>query len=199
MKGSSMHACKADRQHRLGPFPAGGPLGFLACMIGRVHGGAGILAVLLAALLSGCFLTDHSERGEVTTEDLNFPASGYEKLDAEDYPRITFDATQADMGKVVQGAKVQQRFTFTNTGGSPLVLSAVNSTCGCTVGKDWPKAPIPPGGSGSIDVTFDSAGRTGMQHKTVTVVSNALPASTVLTITGEVVGPDPQKQTQLGN
>lgn len=199
MKGSPKLARIAGHQRRQEACRAGRPLGFVACMTRRAVSGAAIWAGLLAVLLSGCFLTDHSERGEVSTEDLNFPASGYEKLDAEDYPRITFDATEADMGKVVQGAKVQQRFTFTNTGGSPLVLSAVNSTCGCTVGKDWPKAPIPPGGSGHIDVTFDSAGRTGMQHKTVTVVSNALPASTVLTITGEVVGPDPQKQTQLGN
>jgi len=69
------------------------------------------------------------------------------------------------------------------------VISNVHSTCGCTVGKDWPKRPIPPGESGSIDVVFDSEGRNGRQEKTVTVVANTTPPSTVLTLTGEVVGP----------
>jgi hypothetical protein len=148
-----------------------------------------------ALLLTGCFLTDHGE-GEINTRDLHFPASGYERLDAKDLPAITFDATEVDMGRIAEGAQVQQRFTFKNTGGSPLVLSAVNSTCGCTVGKDWPRDPIPPGGTGHVDVTFDSNGRTGRQHKTVTVVSNAHPPSTVLTLTGEVVGPASQPEQQ---
>lgn len=152
------------------------------------------ISVMLAALaLPGCFLTDQG-REEVTTDDLNFPSSGYEKLDEKDYPRITFDRTEHDMGRIVQGARPEMRFRFTNTGGSPLVISAVNGSCGCTVGKEWPHGPIPPGEGGEITVAFDSEGRTGTQHKSVTVVSNALPASTVLTITGEVVGPDPSKQ-----
>ncbi|MBK9175930.1 MAG: DUF1573 domain-containing protein [Flavobacteriales bacterium] len=163
---------------------------------GRLKTG-GVMSAMACAFavgLSGCFLTDHTERDEVSTRDLNFPASGYEKLDAKDYPRITFDALEFDMGKVVQGARVEKLFRFTNTGGSPLVLSAVNSTCGCTVGKDWPKAPIAPGAQGEITVVFDSEGRSGMQHKSITVVSNALPASTVLTLFGEVIGPDTNKQ-----
>jgi len=143
----------------------------------------------LALLSSGCFLTDHREN-EVTTDDLHFPASGYEKLDAKDLPGISFDATTIDMGRIAEGAQVQHRFTFKNSGGSPLVLSAVTSTCGCTVSKDWPRDPIPPGGTGHVDVTFDSSGRSGLQHKSVTVVSNTNPPSTVLSLTGEVIGPD---------
>jgi Protein of unknown function (DUF1573) len=65
----------------------------------------------------------------------------------------------------------------------------VRGTCGCTVGKDWPKTPIAPGKGGAITVSFDSEGREGKQHKTVTVLANSVPPSTVLTLTGEVVGP----------
>lgn len=149
-----------------------------------------LLLLAIAPALQGCFLTDSGDRGEVSTRDINFPASGYEQLDAEDYPRIAFERTAHDMGKVVQGKRVEMRFAFTNSGKSPLVISAVNGSCGCTVGKDWPKSPIAPGEGGEITVAFDSEGRSGMQHKSVTVVSNALPASTVLTITGEVIGPE---------
>jgi hypothetical protein len=149
-----------------------------------------ILLVAIVPALNGCFLTDSGERGEVSTRDINFPASGYEQLDEEDYPRISFERASHDMGRVVQGKRVEMRFSFVNSGGSPLVISAVNGSCGCTVGKDWPKEPIAPGEGGEITVAFDSEGRSGVQHKSVTVVSNALPASTVLTITGEVLGPE---------
>lgn len=154
---------------------------------------SGILGGVAALLLTGCVLTDHSEN-EITTGDVHFPASGYEKLDAKDQPAMTFDATEIDMGRIAEGAQVQQRFTFRNSGGSPLVLSAVNSTCGCTVSKSWPREPIAPGSTGHIDVTFDSNGRTGRQHKSVTVISNAHPPSAVLTLTGEVIGPETQPE-----
>lgn len=148
-----------------------------------------LLFVPLAALLTGCLLTDHKEGAEVGTDDIRFPVTGYEDGAADGFPEITFDSTALSMGRIIQGARVEKRFRFTNTGDKPLVLSAVNSTCGCTVGKDWPREPIKPGGAGRITVTFDSEGRPGVQHKSVTVVSNAKPPSTVLTLTGEVVGP----------
>lgn len=150
-----------------------------------------LLPILAAVALWGCQLTDHSERTEVTTEDIQFGRSGYEEVDPGELPRIEFPQREQDMGRVVQGAKVEKRFAFTNSGKSPLVISDVRSTCGCTVGKDWPKTPIAPGEGGEITVSFDSEGRTGTQHKTITVVANTEPASTVLTLKGEVVGPTP--------
>lgn len=148
----------------------------------------GLLPILLTVLLSGCFLTDQS-RDEITTSDLNFPASGFAQTDTSDLPRIAFDHTMHDMGRIAQGQRIEMRFPFTNTGGSPLVISAVNGSCGCTVGKDWPTKPMAPGESGEITVVFDSAGRSGKQSKTVSVVTNSRRPTTVLIITGEVVGP----------
>lgn len=151
------------------------------------------LACALAFAFSSCQLTDHSERGEVTTEDIAFPKSGHDDVDLDEMPVITFATTEQDMGKIIQGAQVEQRFAFTNTGESPLVLADVRSVCGCTVAQDWPKHPVAPGESGEITVTFNSEGRTGMQSKAITVVANTNPPSTVLTIKGEVVGPRPSK------
>ena len=148
----------------------------------------GIVPVVVAVLLSGCFLTDQS-RDELSTRDLHFPASGYAQTDTSELPRIAFERTMHDMGKIAQGQRVEMRFPFTNTGGSPLVISAVNGSCGCTVGKDWPTKPMAPGESGEITVVFDSAGRSGKQSKTVSVVTNSRRPTTVLIITGEVVGP----------
>ncbi len=120
---------------------------------------------------------------------IRHPASGYEKVDARDMPKITFAETHFDMGQIPQGNTVSKIFSFENTGGSALVLSSVTGSCGCTVGKEWPKHPITPGGKGSIEVVFDSEGRSGRQENHVTVVSNATPPSTVLSISGEVMGP----------
>ena len=141
--------------------------------------------------LSSCQLTDHSERGEVTTDDITFPKSGHEEVDLSEVPVIAFEATTVDMGKLIQGARVEKRYTFTNTGKTPLVIADVRSTCGCTVAQDWPKDPVAPGEGGTITVTFDSEGRPGIQSKAITVVANTNPPSTVLTLTGEVLGPKP--------
>jgi hypothetical protein len=149
--------------------------------------------LLLAALvlLQSCWITDHTERDpdEVTTDDIQHPASGYEKVDAGDLPSMVFDAPHFDMGKIIQGDKVDHRYTFRNEGGSALVLTDVRSSCGCTVSKDWPKHPIAPGEGGQIEITYDSEGRSGRQDRTITVVANTTPPSTVLTLSGEVVGP----------
>ncbi len=149
------------------------------------------IMLLPALLLGGCQLTDHSEKdGTITADVVKFPVSGYEQVNEKDLPKISFEETHFDMGRIVQGNKVNQLFKFKNTGGSPLVLTDVRGSCGCTVGKEWPKHPIEPGDTGSIEVVFDSEGRTGRQDKTVTVVANTTPPTSVLTISGEVIGPE---------
>lgn len=146
------------------------------------------LLVAMMLFLPSCWITDHSER-DITPDDIRFPASGYEKADTKDHPVMRFDRTHIDMGTIVQGTQFTDRYTFTNTGRSALVITDVRGSCGCTVSKDWPRQPIKPGEKASIEVSFDSEGRTGRQDKTVTVVANTSPPSTVLTLGGEVVGP----------
>lgn len=151
---------------------------------------ASAVLVLAVVMLGGCRITDHSESdGEVTPQHITFPASGYEEVDARNVPVLTFDETHLDMGKIVQGNTVEHRFTFRNSGRTALVITDVRGSCGCTVSKDWPREPVPPGGTGGITVAFDSEGRSGRQDKTVTIVANTTPPSTVLTLSGEVVGP----------
>lgn len=163
-------------------------VGYRAVAIFRLHVPF-ILTLLL--ILPGCRLTDHSENDEnnISTNSVHFPASGYQNVDQDDLPKIEFEKTHTDFGKVVQGNRVETIYTFKNTGGSPLVISEVRGSCGCTVGKDWPKEPVAPGQRAQVTVSFDSEGRSGRQDKTVTVVANTVPPSHVLTLTAEVVGP----------
>lgn len=92
-----------------------------------------------------------------------------------------------DFGTIPQGTPVTHVFTVTNTGKAPLVLSAVNPSCGCT-SPEWPKEPIAPGASAPIKVTYNAAA-VGTFTKNVTVVSNAGNAQAVLYIKGEVKAP----------
>lgn len=98
---------------------------------------------------------------------------------------MTFEHNDFDFGTVKEGEKVKHTYKFKNTGSEPLIISSAKGSCGCTVPK-WPSEPIPPGGSGQIDVEFDSKGKPGKQTKRVTVNANTVPAQTLLNISGNV-------------
>lgn len=62
-------------------------------------------------------------------------------------------------------------FEFRNTGDAPLIITNVQSTCGCTV-PTKPTEPILPGMTGKIDVKYNM--KLGPIRKTITVESNAV-------------------------
>ena len=99
---------------------------------------------------------------------------------------ITFIETNHDFGTITQGEKVSHVFKFKNSGTNPLEITQAQPSCGCTI-PQWTEDPIEPGKEGFIQVMFNSEGREGKQHKTVTVVSNTTPATHQLTFTAEVV------------
>lgn len=159
---------------------------------GVLHVIAGLWPLLIALALPACQLTDHTERdpNAITTEGLNIPASGYAEADSTQLPRFAFDSTVIHFGRVAQGAQVEKVFSFTNTGKGDLIIADVRGTCGCTVGKDWPKHPVHPGEGGSITVRFDSEGRSGVQDKAITVTANTQPPTNTLLLKGEVAAPE---------
>ena len=87
-------------------------------------------------------------------------------------------------------------FTFTNTGKEPLIITSAAGSCGCTV-PEWPKEPIKKGDKGTVKVTFNSAGKMGMQDKTVTIQSNAKTNPKVIHIKGNVEAPPKQEATPV--
>jgi len=97
---------------------------------------------------------------------------------------IVFDKMVHDYGTITQGDNGSCDFTFTNKGTSPLVLSDVRASCGCTI-PEWPKEPIAAGATGVIKVSYDT-NRIGNFSKSITVSSNAINPSVVLRITGNV-------------
>jgi len=122
----------------------------------------------------------------VTTEDNTGPnASIPDSTDVANAPVISFTEDTYDFAKIKEGEKVKHTFEFTNTGKSPLILSDVQAGCGCTTPK-FDKKPVNPGEKGTIEIGFNSSGQKGVQHKIITVFSNAQPGQTMLHLKGEV-------------
>jgi hypothetical protein len=91
-----------------------------------------------------------------------------------------------NFGNVTDGEKVEYSYRFRNTGKNPLIISSAIASCGCTV-PEKPEKPIQPGDTGFLKVVFNSQGRVGEAHKTITVISNAYPNFPELQFTGQVV------------
>ena len=99
---------------------------------------------------------------------------------------LKFSETQHDFGVFREKAGRQTfNFIITNTGNQPLVIQKVTASCGCTT-PEWTRQPIAPGGQGKVTAIYDPANRPGVFDKTLTVYTNTKPASTTLTIKGEV-------------
>lgn len=109
-----------------------------------------------------------------------------QETDEEAKPKISFEKMTHKFGKITEGTKASHKFKFTNEGDAPLVIKNVQPSCGCTTPK-WPKKPIMPGESDVIKAVYNSKGRPGNFHKTVTVKTN-LPENSkkVLHIKGNV-------------
>jgi hypothetical protein len=97
---------------------------------------------------------------------------GVVQTKATSVAKITFDEKSHDFGDIYQGDKVEYTFKFKNTGTEPLIISSVQTTCGCTA-TDWTKTPVAPGKTGEVAATFNSAGKMGQQNKVISVYSNA--------------------------
>jgi hypothetical protein len=97
---------------------------------------------------------------------------------------IKFDTIRHDFGEIGFDTEAEFEFVFTNTGESPLILTHVKSTCGCTV-PEWSKEPVNGGKKGKIRVSYDTH-RVGPFNKSIYVYSNAENGVIRLLISGRV-------------
>jgi hypothetical protein len=104
-------------------------------------------------------------------------------------PKISFDATHFDFGRIGPDKKVSHHYKVTNAGNAILSITNVRPACGCTstVTGQW---SVKPGESTDIEATFDPKGQRGIVRKSIVVVSND-PAAPEMTLTfdAEVVQP----------
>jgi len=109
-------------------------------------------------------------------------------------PSITFDKLLHDFGEIENGTPVETVFSYTNSGKSPLVVTDIKSTCGCTVPQGWSKEPLSPGESSQFTVKFNGKGANKVS-KTITLTTNTEKGMEQVKITA-FIKPDPNAATQ---
>ncbi len=142
----------------------------------------------ISLAVPGCRLTDYSEKEEGINPDIiNTPGS---TADDSRVPELAFSVSEIDLGSITQGELIEYDLEFENTGNGPLVLTDVRATCGCTVGKKWPREAIAPNEKGIIKVSFNSEGKSGHEESTISIVANTRPASTAILLKADVIAPE---------
>ncbi|RZK48453.1 MAG: DUF1573 domain-containing protein [Pedobacter sp.] len=97
-----------------------------------------------------------------------------------------FETEAHNFGKIAIGKPVVHTFSFTNVGDEPIIISKVETTCGCTV-PEFTSTPVKKGETGTIKVTLTPSGPALPFVKTITVTSNARTPNKVLIIKGVYV------------
>ena len=100
-------------------------------------------------------------------------------------PHFVPESEIQKIGQVEWKHPVDIKFTVTNTGNEPLVLTDVQPDCDCMVVK-WTETPIAPNATGEINVTYDAT-LLGTFDKSVAVYTNAEPHLSYLHFTGQVL------------
>ena len=96
---------------------------------------------------------------------------------------LSVKETEFNFGTIPQGKPVYHFFEVTNTGKDPMVISNVQTSCGCTT-PEWSKEPIAPGGTAKVRVGYNAASE-GHFDKTITIMYNQN-LSKMVKITGTV-------------
>ncbi|MDX2115329.1 MAG: DUF1573 domain-containing protein [Planctomycetota bacterium] len=85
-------------------------------------------------------------------------------------PRLVFDSNAHDFGTVIGTGPLVCKFPFKNLGTQKLVISAINTGCGCTAAK-LAKMEFEPGEGDTIEITYSPKG-SGKQQRAIQVASN---------------------------
>ena len=163
-----------------------------------------LLAVIAVALAAQTFYNSDNEnalapKGDVEQIDNSTLPPNLNATPVPEAPQVSkpekpkgptttmaFTEESFDFGNINQNSTDNKHiFKFTNTGDKPLVVENAKGSCGCTV-PQWPKEPIPPGGTGEILVDYKPGKQKGNQRKTITVTANTEPRDTRITISAVV-------------
>lgn len=144
---------------------------------------------LTLSVIGLVFFTSCKENATKKINTENVAKAAERDAQAIVFPSISFDKTEHDFGQIMNGTPVVTTFSYTNTGRSPLVVTDIKSTCGCTVPKDWTKEPLMPGESSKFTVNFNGKGANKIS-KTITLTTNTEKGNEQVKISAFIV-PDP--------
>jgi hypothetical protein len=104
------------------------------------------------------------------------------------FGQLSWDTRQLDFHPKPEEAVVKGEFAFTNIGKTPVTITDVKTSCGCTTAA-LTKTTYAPGEKGAIATTFTIGDRTGLQQKQV-VVRTDFPEEMFIQLTVRVFIPE---------
>ena len=146
---------------------------------------------VLLGLSAFCLIafTSCKEDASKKIDEKNVAEAAVRDASSTNFPVLTFDKSEHDFGEIEAKTPVETKFSYTNTGSAPLVITNIKSTCGCTVPQDWSKEPLAAGDSGEFTVKFNGSGKNAVS-KTITVTANTETGKETVKIKA-FVKPDP--------
>lgn len=146
-----------------------------------------IVSVLaLSFLVYACGNKERGSEKELTPAQSDSAAIAESTpLDTVNVAKMQFEEKEFDFGNIKEGDVVKHVFKFTNVGKTELVINNARGSCGCTI-PSYPKEPIAVGASNEIEVQFNSKGKSGANHKVVSIIGNTYPDVTTISIKANV-------------
>ncbi|MXO34048.1 DUF1573 domain-containing protein [Apibacter sp. B3889] len=99
-----------------------------------------------------------------------FLLGAYIFSNAQEIKITNYENNTVDYGNVNKGSNGKRIIKIQNVGDKPLIISNINTSCGCTV-PQWTTEPIAPGKKGEITVTYNTS-NVGRFSRTITISSN---------------------------
>lgn len=140
-----------------------------------------IVFLLVAVCIGSSVLAQETVTVKEVKSDTKVVAKENKNPDAAIFK---FEKETIDYGTIEKGSDGNRVFKFKNIGKSPLIITRVKASCGCTV-PSHPKEPIMPGATAEIKVKYDT-NRASPFNKAITIYSNASEATKVIYIKGNV-------------
>ena len=143
------------------------------------------------AALNQCFLLDKDNRvldtGNPTMaarvwESYKYEIESGNKFNSKIITTVEVDKTVHDFGTVRKNEKNPAVFTIKNVGDSPLIISRISASCGCT-NVTWEKQPIASGNGTTVQAEITLA-EAGSFSKNLVVYCNANESPIILTLRG---------------
>ncbi len=99
---------------------------------------------------------------------------------------LKFSQSKWDFGTIKEdGGSVSHTFEFVNTTQSPIVITNVRTTCGCTT-PEYSKKPISANETRTMEITYDPMYRPGAFSRDISIFTSADNEPVVINITGFV-------------
>tara|TARA_X000000950_G_scaffold286506_1_gene395597 strand:- start:9782 stop:10222 length:441 start_codon:yes stop_codon:yes gene_type:complete len=139
----------------------------------------------LALITIVIVLTACSRQTEIKTNIVENSATLENPEELNRLAKFKFEETEVDFGSINEGEIVEHTFKFKNVGNEDLIITNVQTSCGCTA-SNWPRNAISPGETSELLVSFNSQGKKGLNTKEITVIGNTRPTQTILIIKANV-------------